>query len=131
VSRYELFLPYVLSYSLFRSQPLGLVFMPAPFYVAYQADSLSLYSYVLRVDIAQRIPTSERKYITMTLLPTVLMFCSTGLTVRLLGKYREFLPLSYRTYSPFVSLARADWIVSTLRLLCKQLDCCLRKSLLR
>jgi hypothetical protein len=35
-----------------------------PFYVAYQADFLGLYSYVLRVDIAQRFPTSERKYLT-------------------------------------------------------------------
>jgi hypothetical protein len=55
------------------------------FYIAYQADFLLLYSYVLRIDIAQRIPTSERKYITKTLLPTVLMSCSTGLTVRLLA----------------------------------------------
>jgi hypothetical protein len=31
-----------------------------------------------------------------------------------LDKNREFLPLSYRTYSSFVSLTRADWIVSTL-----------------
>jgi hypothetical protein len=31
-----------------------------------------------------------------------------------LDENREFLPLSYQTYSPFVSLAHANWIVSTL-----------------